>query len=48
VDHKSGVTEQFADYNPKHLAAMSVTAMIKPVAQMKNARRGHDAQHNER
>jgi hypothetical protein len=44
VDHKSSVTEQFADYDPKHLAAMSVTAMIKTVAQMKNARRGHDAQ----
>jgi len=44
LNHKSSVTEQFADYDPKDLAAMSVTAMIKTIAQMKNARRGHDAQ----
>ena len=44
LNHTSNVTEQFADYDPKHIAAMSVTAMIKTIAQMKNVRRGHDAQ----
>ncbi|KAJ9604588.1 hypothetical protein H2200_010701 [Cladophialophora chaetospira] len=44
VNHTASITEQFADYNPKKLASMSVTAMIKTIAQMKNARRGHDAQ----
>ncbi len=44
LNHTSSVTEQYADYNPKQLAAMSVTAMIKTVAQMKNPRRGHEAQ----
>jgi hypothetical protein len=44
VNHKSSVTEQFADYNPKHLADMSVAAMIRTIAQMKSARRGHDTQ----
>ena len=44
LNHTSSVTERFADYNPKKLAAMSVTAMIKTIAQMKNARWGHDAQ----
>ena len=44
LNHKSSITEKFADYDPQHIAAMSVTAMVKVVAQMKNARRGHDAQ----
>lgn len=33
-----------ADYDPKRIAAMSVPVMIKVIAQMKNPRRGHDAQ----
>lgn len=44
LNHTSSVTEQFADYDAKQLAAMSVTSMIKTIAQMKNPRRGHDAQ----
>jgi hypothetical protein len=44
LNHKSSVTEQFADYDPKRLSAMSVTGMIRTIAQMRNPRRGHDAQ----
>lgn len=44
INHRSSITEQFADYDPKHLASLSVTLMIRTIAQMKNARRGHDAQ----
>ena len=44
LDHKTSITEQLADYEPKKLALMSVTAMIRTIAQMRNPRRGHDAQ----
>ncbi|KAK5561933.1 hypothetical protein LTR46_000738 [Exophiala xenobiotica] len=44
LSHTSSITEAFADYDAKHLAATSVTSMIKTIAQMKNPRRGHDAQ----
>jgi hypothetical protein len=44
VGHKFGATDSFADYQPKHIADVGVTAMIKVFAQMKNARRGNDTQ----
>ena len=44
LNHKLSVTEIFADYDPKYIAAMSVTVMIKVIAQMKNVRGGHGAQ----
>ncbi|KAK5080999.1 hypothetical protein LTR05_008316 [Lithohypha guttulata] len=44
LNHKSSATEMIADYDPKRIAAMSVPVMIKVIAQMKNPRRGHDAQ----
>jgi len=44
LDHKFSFTDRFADYHPKHVADLGVTAMIKIFAQMKNARRGHDTQ----
>jgi len=44
LDHKFSFTDTFADYHPKHVADLGVTAMIKIFAQMKNARRGHDTQ----
>ncbi|KAF2492523.1 hypothetical protein BU16DRAFT_583709 [Lophium mytilinum] len=44
LDHKSTAMDQFADYQPKRIAEVGVTAMIKIFAQMRNARRGHDAQ----
>jgi hypothetical protein len=44
MNHRSSIPAQFADYDPKHVAAMSVTAMIKIIAQMRNPRRGHDVQ----
>lgn len=42
--YQSSITDQYADYNPKNIAVLSLVAMIKTVAQMKNARRGHDTQ----
>ncbi|KAF7560121.1 hypothetical protein G7046_g4030 [Stylonectria norvegica] len=42
--YRSSFTEKFASYHPKHTAAMGLTAMVKVLAQMKNLRRGHDAQ----
>ena len=44
LNRKSSITSQFADYDPKHLAALSVAAMIRTVAQMRNPRYGHDCQ----
>jgi hypothetical protein len=44
LGHKFTATDNFADYQPKHIADMGVTAMIKIFAQMKNARRGNDTQ----
>ncbi|KAK3938600.1 heme peroxidase-domain-containing protein [Diplogelasinospora grovesii] len=43
--YRSSFTEKFAAaYHPKHLAALSLTTMVKVLAQMKNLRRGHDTQ----
>lgn len=42
--YQSSFTEKFAHYHPKSLAALSLTAMIKVLAQMKDLRRGHDTQ----
>ena len=44
LGHKSTPTDDFADYHPKRIAEVGVSAMIKIFAQMRNARRGHDAQ----
>ncbi|CAM1511037.1 Fc.00g085500.m01.CDS01 [Cosmosporella sp. VM-42] len=44
LNYQSSFTEKFAPYHPKHIAALSLTAMIKVLAQMKNLRRGHDGQ----
>jgi hypothetical protein len=44
LNYRSSFTQKFAEYHPKHIAVLGLTAMIKIVAQMKNARRGHDRQ----
>ncbi|KAH7131804.1 putative prostaglandin G/H synthase 2/cyclooxygenase 2, pgh2/cox2 [Dendryphion nanum] len=44
LSHKSTATDQFADFQPKRLAEVGITAMIKVFAQMRDVRRGHDAQ----
>jgi hypothetical protein len=44
LTHKSSATDHFAEYQPKRIADLAVTAMIKMFAQMRDARRGHDAQ----
>lgn len=36
--------EKFAAYHPRHFAVLALTSMVKFIAQMKNPRRGHDAQ----
>ncbi|KAI0469662.1 heme peroxidase-domain-containing protein [Xylariaceae sp. FL0804] len=42
--YRSSFTEKVTSYHPSHVAALSLTAMIKVLGQMKNLRRGHDAQ----
>lgn len=42
--YRSSFTDQFAHHHPKQIAALSLTAMITVVAQMKNLRRGHHTQ----
>lgn len=42
--YQSSFTEQFAARRPKHIAALSLTCMIKVLAQMKNLRRSHHDQ----
>ncbi|KAH8651167.1 heme peroxidase-domain-containing protein, partial [Xylariales sp. PMI_506] len=44
LDYQSSFTDQYASYHPKHIAALSLTAMIKVLAQMKNLRRSHHDQ----
>lgn len=44
LSYDHSVTDQFADYNPKRLAEISLTSMIRTVAFMRNPRRGHDGQ----
>jgi hypothetical protein len=43
MSHKSAA-DQFSESQPKRIADLAVTAMIKMFAQMRDARRGHDAQ----
>ncbi|KAK9774996.1 putative Heme peroxidase-domain-containing protein [Seiridium cardinale] len=44
LSYQSTFTDKFASYHPKHIAALSLTAMIKTLAQMKNLRRSHHDQ----
>ena len=44
MSYQSTFTDKFASYHPKHIAALSLTAMIKTLAQMKNLRRSHHDQ----
>jgi hypothetical protein len=43
MSHKAAA-DQFSEFQPKRIADLAVTAMIKMFAQMRDARRGHDAQ----
>jgi hypothetical protein len=44
IAYKFGITDGFADYHPKQIANVGVTAMMKIFAQMRNVRRGHHVQ----
>lgn len=44
LDHRSNPLDHLASFDSKRIAALSVTVMIKVIAQMRNPRRGHDAQ----
>ena len=44
LPYRSTFTEKFAHFQPKNIAVLSLEAMIKTLAQMKNLRRGHTAQ----
>jgi hypothetical protein len=44
LSYVSSFTEKFAPYHPKKTAALSLTALVRALAQMKNLRRGHDRQ----
>jgi len=44
LSYRSGFLGRFTTYRPKHIAAFSLTSMIKMLAQMRNLRRGHDTQ----
>ncbi|KAK1777626.1 heme peroxidase-domain-containing protein [Copromyces sp. CBS 386.78] len=46
LSYHTSFTERFTKYHPRHLAANSLTAMIKVLAQLKDLRRGHDTQGN--
>jgi hypothetical protein len=39
-----GIADKYAVFSPRRYAAIALTSMVKFVAQMKNVRRGHDAQ----
>ncbi len=44
LTYGSSLSQGFVHFNPKETAVLGLTAMIKVLAQMKNLRRGHDAQ----
>lgn len=44
LSRKTGLAANHAAYHPKHIAGVTLTTMIKFVAQMRTPRRGHDAQ----
>ncbi|KAJ4377179.1 hypothetical protein N0V83_000002 [Neocucurbitaria cava] len=44
IAHESTAADHSSKYKPKHIADVGVTAMIRIFAQMRDARRGHDAQ----
>lgn len=44
LTYGSSLSEGPVDFNAKETAILSLTAMIKVLAQMKNLRRGHDTQ----
>lgn len=44
LTYGSSLSQRFVHFNPKETAVLGLTAMIKVLAQMKNLRRGHDAQ----
>ena len=44
LTYSSSLSQSFVHFNPKETAVLGLTAMIKVLAQMKNLRRGHEAQ----
>lgn len=44
LTYQSSFAVQFATYSPRHIATLGLASMICCIAQMKNARRGHDQQ----
>ena len=44
LTYGSSLSQGFVHFNPKKTAILGLTAMVKVLAQMKNIRRGHDAQ----
>ena len=44
LTYGSSLSQSFVHFNPREAAVLGLTAMTKVLAQMKNLRRGHDAQ----
>lgn len=44
LSYTTSFSSDYSAYHPKHIAALSVAALIKVLAQMRNLRRGHDRQ----